>query len=150
MPLEHLTLLQALGGLLVTLAAVLSAIGVIARFLLVPKLREFIVGIVAAEFTKREAAEATLAKAEQVAIEDLGERIHRIEERMSENEKAAAETQATVARIEEATKRQTVTLEAIAEGIGDIKETLAVQKEKTARAEKDIEDLQRATRRRTR
>lgn len=145
-----LTATQAVIGLVISLGSAVALLAAAVRFVFAPRIRQMVTEVVQQEFELREEANAKVAEAEKTAIETLATRIGVIEERMTQNEKAAAETQAAVERIEEATKRQTKTLDAIVEGIGEIKDGFIVQREKVQRAEKDIEELQKASRRRVR
>lgn len=147
MDIAHLTAAQVILGVLISLGTLLSLVAAAVRFVFVPRLRALIADVVDQKLSERDEVNAPLIEAEKTAIEQLGTRIGLIEERMTTNEKAAAETQAAVERIEEATKRQTKTLEAIAEGVGEIREGFVEQRVKVARAEKDIEELQKSRRR---
>lgn len=150
MDLTHIGAAQAIGGLLVTLGTLIALLAAAGKFVFVPRIYDMITTVVDRKLEEREKAAAPLIEAKKTAIEELGTRIGLIEERMTENEKAAAETKAAVERIEEATKRQSKTLEAIAEGIGEIKEGFVEQRVKVQRAEEDIKELQTGPRRRAR
>lgn len=141
---------HAVIGLLVSLGTLLGLLAAAFRFFFSPRIVQLVKDVVAAEFTSRDEAQQLQQRAEESALKELNGRMKALEERMGENEQASARTEATVQRIEEATKRQTLILEAIGEGITEIKLGNAVQKTEIDRAKKDIEELQKSTRRRVR